>query len=118
MSEQNVYLKIDKVAKSFGEVQAVKGVSFQVQGGEIFGLLGPNGAGKTTLIRSALDIIKPTSGTIEILGGAMSEEKKSRIGYLPEERGLYDDMTLWDTLIYLGRLKGLTAKTAQERSQK
>ena len=118
MSEHNVYLKIEDVTKSFGEVQAVKGVSFQVHGGEIFGLLGPNGAGKTTLIRSALDIIKPTSGTIEILGGNMTEEKKSRIGYLPEERGLYDDMTLWETLIYLGRLKGLSAKTAQERAEK
>ncbi|MBS3753141.1 MAG: ATP-binding cassette domain-containing protein [Anaerolineales bacterium] len=118
MSENNVYLKIEDVVKSFGEVQAVRGVSFQVHAGEIFGLLGPNGAGKTTLIRSALDIIKPTSGKIEILGGAMTEEKKSRIGYLPEERGLYDDMTLWDTLIYLGRLKGLTPKTARERSEK
>lgn len=118
MSEDNVFLKIDNVVKSFGEVQAVKGVSFQVHGGEIFGLLGPNGAGKTTLIRSALDIIKPTSGKIQVLGGAMTEEKKGRIGYLPEERGLYDEMTLWDTLIYLGRLKGLTAKTAQERSEK
>lgn len=118
MSKNNVYLKIDNVAKSFGEVQAVRGVSFRVHAGEIFGLLGPNGAGKTTLIRSALDIIKPTSGKIEILGGAMTEEKKGRIGYLPEERGLYDEMTLWDTLIYLGRLKGLTAKTAQERSEK
>ncbi|MBS3751228.1 MAG: ATP-binding cassette domain-containing protein [Anaerolineales bacterium] len=118
MSENNVYLKIEDVVKSFGEVQAVRGVSFQVHAGEIFGLLGPNGAGKTTLIRSALDIIKPTSGKIEILGGTMTEEKKSRIGYLPEERGLYDDMTLWDTLIYLGRLKGLTPKTARERSEK
>jgi len=117
MGEKNVFLKIDSVAKSFGDVQAVKGVSFQVHGGEIFGLLGPNGAGKTTLIRSALDIIKPSSGEIEILGGEMSEGKKSRIGYLPEERGLYDDMTLWNTLIYLGRLKGLNQKTAQERSE-
>ena len=117
MSEKNVFLKIDSVTKSFGEVQAVKGVSFQVHGGEIFGLLGPNGAGKTTLIRSALDIIKPSSGEIEILGGKMTEAKKARIGYLPEERGLYDDMTLWDTLIYLGRLKGLNQKTAQERSE-
>lgn len=117
MNERNVYLKIDNVTKSFGDVKAVRGVSFQVHGGEIFGLLGPNGAGKTTLIRSALDIIKPTSGEIEILGGPMTEEKKSRIGYLPEERGLYEDMTLWDTLIYLGRLKGLNQKTAQERSE-
>lgn len=117
MNERNVYLKIDQVTKSFGDVEAVRGVSFQVHGGEIFGLLGPNGAGKTTLIRSALDIIKPSSGEIEILGGEMTEDKKSRIGYLPEERGLYDDMTLWNTLIYLGRLKGLNQKTAQERSE-
>lgn len=107
------YLDINQVTKHFGDVKAVNGVTFKVQAGEIFGLLGPNGAGKTTLIRSALDIIKPTSGEISILGGPMTEEKKSRIGYLPEERGLYADMTLMDTLIYLGQLKGLSRAKAR-----
>ena len=106
------YLEIKDVSKHYGDVKAVSGVSFKVQAGEIFGLLGPNGAGKTTLIRSALDIIKPTSGEISILGGPMTEEKKSRIGYLPEERGLYPDLTLGDTLVYLGQLKGLSRAKA------
>jgi ABC-2 type transport system ATP-binding protein len=116
MAEQ-AYLEIKQVTKHFGDVKAVNGVSFEVQAGEIFGLLGPNGAGKTTLIRSALDIIKPTSGEISILGGPMTEEKKSRIGYLPEERGLYADMTLLDTLIYLGQLKGLSKVKALDLTE-
>jgi ABC-2 type transport system ATP-binding protein len=116
MAEQ-AYLEIKQVTKHFGDVKAVNGVSFEVQAGEIFGLLGPNGAGKTTLIRSALDIIKPTSGEISILGGPMTEEKKSRIGYLPEERGLYADMTLLDALIYLGQLKGLSKVKALDLTE-
>ncbi len=116
MSNQT-YLEIKGVTKNYGDVKAVKGVSFEVQAGEIFGLLGPNGAGKTTLIRSALDIIKPTSGEISILGGPMTDEKKSRIGYLPEERGLYPEMTLLDTLIYLGQLKGLSRTKALELTE-
>jgi ABC-2 type transport system ATP-binding protein len=86
--------------------------------GEIFGLLGPNGAGKTTTIRMLLDIIKPDGGQISLLGGPMGEEKKPRIGYLPEERGLYDDMTVIDTLVFLGQLKGLSRSTARERAQR
>jgi ABC-2 type transport system ATP-binding protein len=88
-----------------------------VHHGEIFGLLGPNGAGKTTIIRMILDIIKPDAGQISILGGPMSEEKKTRIGYLPEERGLYEDMTLWETLLFLGQLKGLSRQTAAVRAE-
>jgi ABC-2 type transport system ATP-binding protein len=80
-------------------------------------LLGPNGAGKTTSIRMILDIIKPDNGQISVLGGPMTEEKKARIGYLPEERGLYDDMTLIDTLVFLGRLKGLSRETARSRAK-
>ena len=112
MNDQ-VYLQVKDVTKHFGDIRAVNGVSLEVHAGEIFGLLGPNGAGKTTLIRSALDIIRPTSGEISIFGGPMTEEKKSRIGYLPEERGLYDEMTLVDTLVYLGQLKGLSGSKAR-----
>jgi ABC-2 type transport system ATP-binding protein len=96
-------------------VKAVAGLSFEVQPGEIFGLLGPNGAGKTTSIRMILDIIKPDSGEISVLDGPMTEEKKGRIGYLPEERGLYEDMTLLDTLVFLGQLKGLSYQMARSR---
>jgi ABC-2 type transport system ATP-binding protein len=82
-------LSVHNVRKAFGAVQAVDGVSFEVEPGEIFGLLGPNGAGKTTTIRMILDIFKPDSGEIAVFGGPLDEAKKNRIGYMPEERGLY-----------------------------
>ncbi|HNR02883.1 MAG TPA: ATP-binding cassette domain-containing protein [Anaerolineaceae bacterium] len=106
---------VDRIAKAFGNLQAVKEVSFEVNPGEIFGLLGPNGAGKTTSIRIILDIFKADSGTVSILGGPMTEEKKNRIGYLPEERGLYQEIPLERCLVYLATLKGLEEKEAQTR---
>lgn len=114
---QKLPLEVQGVSKRYAAVQAVDDLSFSVRSGEIFGLLGPNGAGKTTAIRMILDIIKPDAGDIHILGGAMTEEKKSRIGYLPEERGLYDDMTLLDTLLFLAQLKGLPRQTARVRAE-
>jgi ABC-2 type transport system ATP-binding protein len=82
-------VEVSHVAKRFGPTEAVADVSFTVEHGEIFGLLGPNGAGKTTTIRLMLDIFRPDRGTVSVLGGPMTEEKKERIGYMPEERGLY-----------------------------
>ncbi len=111
----DVKVRVSNLRKSFGDVQAVKDVSFEVCPGEIFGLLGPNGAGKTTTIRMMLDIFRPDAGTVTIFGGEMTEEKKNRIGYLPEERGLYEDQKLEATLVYLATLKGLTAAEAHER---
>jgi ABC-2 type transport system ATP-binding protein len=108
-------VKVANVAKSFGATQAVADVSFAVERGEIFGLLGPNGAGKTTTIRLMLDIFKPDRGTVSILGGPMTEPKKERIGYMPEERGLYQDTPLERCLIYLGTLKGLSKGEARQR---
>ena len=108
-------VQISHVAKSFGSTHAVVDVSFDVKRGEIFGLLGPNGAGKTTTIRMMLDIFKPDRGTVSILGGPMDEEKKDRIGYMPEDRGLYQDMGLERCLLYLASLKGLPAADARER---
>jgi ABC-2 type transport system ATP-binding protein len=110
-------LEVQNISKTYASVQAVDDLSFSVEQGEIFGLLGPNGAGKTTSIRMILDIIKPDNGHIQVLGGPMSEITKSRIGYLPEERGLYEDMTLWDTLLFLGQLKGLSRRTAEARAE-
>lgn len=110
-------VEVSHIAKSFGNVQAVRDVSFEVEKGEIFGLLGPNGAGKTTTIRVMLDIFKPDSGTVSVLGGAMSEDKKDLIGYMPEERGLYQDITLERCLVYLATLKGLSAGEASKRLQ-
>ncbi len=108
-------VEVTHVAKSFGKNQAVKDVSFNVRPGEIFGLLGPNGAGKTTTIRMMLDIFKPDRGEIAILGGKITEEKKNRIGYMPEERGLYQDIPLERCLVYFGRLKGLQTQEIHSR---
>jgi len=105
----------ENISKSFGAVKAVRNVSFEVEPGEIFGLLGPNGAGKTTSIRIILDIFKPDSGSVSILGGAMNESKKDRIGYLPEERGLYQDIPLERCLVYLATLKGMEETAAHHR---
>ncbi|MEJ2749131.1 MAG: ATP-binding cassette domain-containing protein, partial [Anaerolineae bacterium] len=86
-----------------------------VEPGEIFGLLGPNGAGQTTTIRMMMDIFRPDTGEIAVFGGQLDLAKKRRIGYLPEERGLYKDQKLEPTLIYLATLKGLDEKTARQR---
>jgi ABC-2 type transport system ATP-binding protein len=106
---------VDKIQKNFGKNRAVNDVSFVVNSGEIFGLLGPNGAGKTTTIRIILDIFKPDQGSVTILGGLMSEAKKNHIGYLPEERGLYQEMPLDRCLIYLATLKGLSSAESKAR---
>ncbi len=109
-------VQVTHLRKSFGLVEAVKDVSFEVYPGEIFGLLGPNGAGKTTTIRMMLDIFKADEGQVQLFGdGDMTEEKKNRIGYLPEDRGLYKDLKLEPTLLYLATLKGLEEAVARER---
>jgi ABC-2 type transport system ATP-binding protein len=108
-------VRVSHLAKSFGATQAVTDVSFSVEPGEIFGLLGPNGAGKTTTIRMMLDILRPDRGEIEVLGGPMSEAKKNRIGYLPEERGLYQDLPLENCLVYLATLKSLSEAEARRQ---
>ena len=108
-------VKVSHVRKAFGDVQAVRDVSFEVHPGEIFGLLGPNGAGKTTTIRMMLDIFRPDGGEIAIFDGPLTEEKKNRIGYMPEERGLYKDLKLEPTLVFLATLKGIDEATAKER---
>jgi len=105
-------ISVKHISKKFGNTQAVNDLSFDVQPGEIFGLLGPNGAGKTTSIRMILDIFKPDAGEISILGGPMSEEKKDKIGYLPEERGLYQDIPLERCLVFLATLKGMEETAA------
>jgi ABC-2 type transport system ATP-binding protein len=110
-------VKITNITKSFGPVKAVDDVSFGIEKGELFGLLGPNGAGKTTCIRVMLDIFKPDQGSVAILGGPMSEAKKNLIGYMPEERGLYQDIPLERCLTYLGSLKGLSPAEVKQRAQ-
>jgi ABC-2 type transport system ATP-binding protein len=100
-------ITVSNISKRFGDTQAVDNLSFTIQPGEIFGLLGPNGAGKTTSIRMILDIFEPDSGEISVLGGKMNEEKKNHVGYLPEERGLYQDIPLERCLTFLASLKGM-----------
>lgn len=107
---------LSRVTKRFGPNLAVDDLSFDLKKGEMFGLLGPNGAGKTTTIRMMLDIFKPDSGQISVFDGPMNEAKKNRIGYMPEERGLYREMPLERSLTYLGTLKGLSVAEVRERA--
>jgi ABC-2 type transport system ATP-binding protein len=109
-------VELTNISKSFGAVKAVDDVSFAIEKGELFGLLGPNGAGKTTCLRVMLDIFKPESGSVTILGGPMTESKKDLIGYMPEERGLYQDIPLERCLSYLGSLKGLSPTDVKQRA--
>lgn len=111
----NPTVTVSNLNKRFGDLLAVDNVSFEVYPGEIFGLLGPNGAGKTTTIRMMLDIFHPNSGQVSVLGGPLDESKKNRIGYLPEERGLYKDLKLEATLVFLATLKGLDEASARQR---
>jgi ABC-2 type transport system ATP-binding protein len=98
---------LNSVHKSFGDVQAVNNLSVRVPKGSIYGFLGPNGAGKTTTLRMIMSIIRPDSGSIEIFGDTSVERAKARMGYMPEERGLYRKMTVAKVLTYFGAIKGL-----------
>ena len=105
-------LSLAHIEKRYGSYEASADVSFDIPKGAIFGLLGPNGAGKTTLIRMITRIIFPDSGTILFNGEHLREEHTNRIGYMPEERGLYKTMKVYEHLIYLARLKDLSASEA------
>ncbi|HVO41025.1 MAG TPA: ATP-binding cassette domain-containing protein [Aggregatilineales bacterium] len=109
-------IEVNGITKRYGPHLAVDDLTFDVCEGEIFSILGPNGAGKTSTIRMILDIIKPDSGTITVLGGPFTEATKAKIGYLPEERGLYKGVQLVELLTYLGTLKGMKAADASHRA--
>ncbi len=109
-------IHVEGVTKRYGDFTAVRELSFDVKRGEIFAMLGPNGAGKTTTIRMILDILKPDTGRISVLGGPISDKTKEKIGYLPEERGLYRDVQVIEVLTYLGQLKGMTRADAHQRA--
>jgi len=113
----NLALEIKDVTKAYDSRTVVDDVSLVVKRGETFGLLGPNGSGKTTTIRMALDIIRPESGSVSLLGGMPTREALTRVGYLPEERGLYQKSKVIDILVYLGRLKRMDAATARAHAQ-
>jgi ABC-2 type transport system ATP-binding protein len=111
-----VILAYENVIKSYGTTLALRGVSFDVRAGEIFGLLGPNGAGKSTLIRILMDIIRPDSGEVRVFGEVRRRDHLDRMGYLPEERGLYTKLTVIDVMVYFGALKGLSRLEARRRA--
>jgi ABC-2 type transport system ATP-binding protein len=107
---------VQNLVKRYGDIVAVDHLSFQVEQGELFGLLGPNGAGKTTAIRVIMDILQADEGSVQVLGQRPGRAKE-RVGYLPEERGLYRDIKVLDTLVYLGELKGMSRGPARERAR-
>jgi len=106
-------LELERVSKYFGDFPAVQELSFSVPAGCIFGFLGPNGAGKTTSLRMILDILRPTTGSITILGHPSALKVRDRVGYLPEEKGLYKKMKAWSVIAYFASLKGVPGAKAK-----
>jgi ABC-2 type transport system ATP-binding protein len=115
MQSENA-IHVEGISKTYGDFRAVDNLNFDVRRGEVFAMLGPNGSGKTTTMRMILDILKPDTGRITVLGGALNDATKDRIGYLPEERGLYRNVKLLEMMEYLGTLKGLSRAEAHKRS--
>jgi len=110
-------ITLDGITKRFGDVVAVDDVSLRVPQGCIYGFLGPNGAGKTTTIRIIMSIFYPDAGQISVLGSPNPEAVKDRLGYLPEEKGLYKKMKTGELVAYFGKLKGLSTAVARERAK-
>ena len=111
---KNIVIQLANVNKRFGLLHAVRNVSFEIQRGQVCGFLGPNGAGKSTTIRMIMSILLPDSGVITVLGGS-ALDAKDRIGYLPEERGLYRKMRVADFLRFMAKLKGISRADADAR---
>ncbi len=109
-------LHVRGLHRSFGDIKAVAGIDLTVEPGETVGFLGSNGAGKTTTMRMILDIVAPESGTITWNGAPINQEVRNTIGYMPQERGLYARMRVFDQVLYFGRLAGLDKATATERA--
>jgi ABC-2 type transport system ATP-binding protein len=109
-------VELQKVRKVYGTKVAVNDISFNIEPGTMFGLLGPNGSGKTSTIRMMIGITVPDSGSISLFGQPFTRKNLHRVGYLPEERGLYKKMKVMDQLIFLGQLHGLNASTASKRA--
>jgi ABC-2 type transport system ATP-binding protein len=118
MNDQKPTLVLDHVTKRFGDFTAVDDLSLQVRPGRVFGLIGPNGAGKTTTIRMIVNITAPDSGRVELFGQQMETRLQDRIGYLPEERGLYRKMKVGEQLRFFAELRDVRGKTADERIDK
>lgn len=115
MNHQQVTIKVENIIKRFGDFTAVNDISFEVNAGRVFGFLGPNGAGKTTTIRMIVGITHPDEGRIEVFGQPITSRVQDRIGYLPEERGLYKKMKVQEQLRYFAALKDISRKEADKR---
>lgn len=115
MSEPKTTLSLEGVTKRFGDFTAVEDLSFEVKSGRVFGFLGPNGAGKTTTIRMIVGITAPDEGTIRLFGKPMSKDLQDRIGYLPEERGLYKKLKVSEQLRYFAALKNVPSSIVESR---
>lgn len=113
--DSDVSLRISNITKRFGDFTAVEDLSFDVRAGRVFGFLGPNGAGKTTTIRMIVGITAPDEGSISLFGESVSHATQNRIGYLPEERGLYKKMKVVDQLKYFAELKGVSRAAADKK---
>ncbi len=118
MANDDVALAVNNVTKRYDDFTAVEDLSLAVKRGRIFGLIGPNGAGKTTTIRMIVGITAPDVGSIELLGRPVNLESQNRIGYLPEERGLYKKMKVGEQLRFFGQLKNLTPRAADEAADR
>jgi ABC-2 type transport system ATP-binding protein len=110
-------VSVSNLCKSYGGSPAVTALSFTVEPGEILGLIGPNGAGKSSTIKMILDFIRPDSGEIRVFGGQMDQRCKDRLGYLPEEKGLYKNLTVIEQILYLAALKGMDPQTTRPRAR-
>jgi ABC-2 type transport system ATP-binding protein len=113
MSDRAIVL--EGIGKAFSGHVAVKDLSLEVPRGSVFGLLGPNGAGKTTTLRMVMDVLAPDTGTIEILGRPADDAARDRVGYMPEERGLYPRMVLEEQLVFMAAIKGMGRREALKR---
>lgn len=112
-----IALEVKNLSKSFGKLKAVDNVSFEVPEGSVFGLIGRNGAGKTTTIRMMMNIYSPDSGEVTLRGMKVGQDFKDRVGYLPEERGLYKKMKVMDTLLFFSELKGVSGRTVSKKAK-
>ncbi|MGA8111113.1 MAG: ATP-binding cassette domain-containing protein [Acidobacteriaceae bacterium] len=110
-------VELDHVSKSYEEKAAVRDLSLKIEAGSMFGLLGPNGAGKTSTIRMMIGMTLPDAGKVSLFGKPFGNQALRRVGYLPEERGLYKKMKVVDQLIFMGELRGLGALEAKRRAQ-
>jgi len=109
-------IDLNKVRKSYDQFVAVNDLSFSIEQGGVFGLLGPNGAGKTSTIRMMIGITAPDSGQITLFGKPFERKSLNKVGYLPEERGLYKKMKILDQLVFLGELHGMTSGAAKQKA--